>query len=124
EADCSALLGRLAARFGKHRRREVDTRDAVPTRRELQAQKPGTAACIQHVERTAPGQHEIENPVPGSALRRGADTVPEILVKMCRPPAPMGGNLLLYRVGLSCCQNLSPRQGSPTTEASASSCSP
>ena len=55
--------------------------------------------AVDGVEGAPAGQHEAENTAPGGPFRGCADTMPEILVEMRRPPSPMGGDLLLYRVG-------------------------
>src|SRR5271169_326760 len=102
ETDGSTLIGRLTARLGEHRGCKVDAGNAVSAVRQLEAQKPRAAARIEHIERAPPGQHEAENTVPGGAFRGSADTMPEILVEMRRPPSPMSRDLLFHRVGLNC----------------------
>ena len=68
--------------------------------RKLEAQKPGAAARVEHIEPAPPSQNEIENAVPRGTLRGRADAMSEILVEMRRPPAPVGGDLLFHRIGL------------------------
>src|SRR5262249_38338133 len=93
KADRDAALGRFAPRLGKHRRREVDAGARMTARCQLEAEKPCAAAPIERVERATLRQHKIEDAVPSGALAWRANAVPEILVEIRRPPAPMGGDL-------------------------------
>src|SRR5438034_5567398 len=97
EADRKTALGRLAPRLGQHGRGEVDAGDPMTARDELEAEEARAAAGIECIEGSPAGEHEIENSVPGGALSFGTDAVAEILVKICGPPAPVLGNLLLDR---------------------------
>ena len=96
-----AALRRLAPRLGDHRGREVHAGDAMAPGRQLEAEKPGAAAGIERVQVAAPREDEIEDAVPGSALRGRADAVAEVLVEVRCPPIPVGGDLLLDRVCLT-----------------------
>ena len=100
EMDVEALHRRLAARLGQHRRREIDAGDAMPAGRQFEAEKTGAAAGVEHGERRARRDHQIEDAVPRGALGRAGDAVAEILVEARRAAIPMGRDLLLYRVGL------------------------
>jgi hypothetical protein len=101
EPDRHAERRRLAPRLGDHRGREVHAGDAMAPGRQLEAEKAGAAAGIERIELAAPRQDEIEDAVPGSALRGSADAVAEVLVEVRCPPIPVGGDLLLDRVCLA-----------------------
>ena len=101
EPDRHAARRRLAPRLGDHRGREVHTGDAMPAGRQLEAEKAGAAAGIERVERAPPREDEIEDAVPGCALRGRANAVAEVLVEVRCPPIPVGGDLLLDRVCLA-----------------------
>ena len=117
EADRETLCLRLLPGQIQHRRREVDTDDPMAARSEFEGEKTGAAADIERIQRAAGGHHEVEDAVPGGAFGRRLDAVAEILVEMRRPAVPMGRDLLLYRIGVQTAHF------SPTTSASASTCS-
>ena len=98
ETPRSAALRRASASIAGG---EVDAGDTMAAARELETEKAGAAAGIERVERVPAAEDKIENAVPGGALGRGADAVAEILVEMRRASSPMGGDLLLDRVGLN-----------------------
>ena len=117
EACRETLRRRLLARPRDHRGSEVEAGHAVAARRQFQREEPGAASDIERVERKAGRDHEIEDAVPGGAFGGAADAMAEILVEMCGAAVPMGGDLLFDGIG---------GEGahfSPTTSASASTCS-
>src|SRR5258708_8961650 len=120
-----AGLRRLRLGQREHLRSKVDAGDTVAARRQFEAQKPGAAADIERVESGPSGQGEVEDAVPGGALGLGADAMPEIRVEMRRAPTPMRGDLLLDYGGRGHLHLLffGLPYFSPTTSASASTCS-
>jgi hypothetical protein len=63
--------------------------------RELEGEEAGAAAGIERVEHASAREDEIEDAIPGGALRRRADAVAKVVVEARRPPIPVGGDLLL-----------------------------
>jgi hypothetical protein len=119
EADGEPRLLRLAARRVEHRRRQIDPGHPMTARRQFEAQKAGAAADIERLQPAMPAVHQSHDPVPGGTLGGGGDAVAEILVEMRRAPIPMGGDLLLDRIGMRRRRH----HLSPVTSASASTCS-
>src|SRR5205823_13544475 len=63
EPDRGRARRRLAPRLGDHRGPEVDAGHAMPAREELEAEEPGAAADVERGERTAAGEHAVQDAV-------------------------------------------------------------
>ena len=98
EAHGKAALGSFLFSSCNHRRREIDTGDAMPAGGKFEAQKPGAATGVERVESPPRRQCETEDPVPCRMFGGGADAVPEILIEMRRTPVPMSRDLLFDRI--------------------------
>jgi len=81
---------RLVPRLDQHGRREIDAGDMMPTRREFHGEEAGSAAGVERMEHASSAEEEIENAVPGGALRRRANTVAEVLIEVSRSAVPVG----------------------------------
>jgi hypothetical protein len=101
EAHWIVTFGCFAPRLSKHRRRKVDPHDPMAASYQFEAEESSAATDIEDIERAPLRHREVKDTVPGGALSRGTDAVPEIFVEMRRPTIPVRGDLLFYDIGLN-----------------------